>query len=187
MPQRVVFLDRDGTINVDRGFVHRIKDWQFVPGAIKAIRQLRAAGYALAIVTNQSAIAAGAYTVADVDRLHTHMLAELARHGTTIDAIAICPHAPSDNCSCRKPQPGMAREIEHQLRDTIDYPSGWTIGDKPHDIAFGRNLGSRTILLRSQYWELANLSHGPDHVADSFFDGAKLILGEQASHPALRK
>ena len=178
MPRPVVFLDRDGTINVDRGYVHHIEDWQFIPGAAEATRDLRSAGYAVAIVTNQSAIAAGKYTLADVERLHVHILAELALLGTTIDAIGVCPHSPNDNCRCRKPRTGMAEQVERQLAETIDYASSWTIGDKPHDTEFGRALGTRTILLRSRYWDANDVSLRGQLVASSLTDATRVILSQ---------
>jgi D-glycero-D-manno-heptose 1,7-bisphosphate phosphatase len=176
MPRPVVFLDRDGTINVDRGYVYRIEDWQFIPGAVEAIRHLRSAGYALAIVTNQSAIAARKYTLADVEQLHIHMQAELGRFGTTIDAIATCPHSPDDNCGCRKPRVGMAEQVERQLDHSIDYGGSWTIGDKPHDAEFGRTLGTQTILLRSRYWNASDVSLRGQPIASSLAEATQLIV-----------
>jgi D-glycero-D-manno-heptose 1,7-bisphosphate phosphatase len=176
MSRPAVFLDRDGTINVDRGYVHRIEDWEFIAGAVEAIRQFRLAGFAVAIVSNQSAIAAGNYSLADVLYLHTYVQAKLGRCGTTIDAIAVCPHSSTENCDCRKPRPGLARQVELQLAAPIDYPASWTIGDKISDIGFGRALGSRTILLRSQYWRPDDLSIPPDTIANSLLEAARGIV-----------
>jgi D-glycero-D-manno-heptose 1,7-bisphosphate phosphatase len=176
MARRVVFLDRDGTINVDRGYVHRIEDWEYIPGAIEAIRQIRLAGFAVAIVSNQSAIAAGKYPWADVTRLHARMQTELDRHGTKIDAIAVCPHSPADNCACRKPRPGLACQIEQQLGVPIDYPASWTIGDKVSDVGFGRAVGSHTILLRSRYWQPGDLSIRPNVVTESLLEAVRTIV-----------
>lgn len=175
MARRVIFLDRDGTINVDHGYVHRTEDWEFIPGAIDAIRQLRSTGFAIAIVSNQSAVAAGEYTLDDVTRLHDFVSAELARQDATIDAIAFCPHSSADSCKCRKPRPGLARQIEQQLGDAIDHFSSWTIGDKISDVAFGRAIGTRTILLRSRYWETSDLPFQPDDIADSLSEAAATI------------
>jgi D-glycero-D-manno-heptose 1,7-bisphosphate phosphatase len=177
MSRRVVFLDRDGTINVDRGYVHRIVDWEFITGTIEAIQQLRAAGFAVAIVSNQSAIAADKYSLSDVTRLHAFMQAELDRHGTKIDAIAVCPHGSADNCACRKPRPGLASQIEQQLGTPINFSASWTIGDKVSDIGFGRAVGSRTILLRSHYWLESELPIQPDAISVSLCDAAQLIVG----------
>lgn len=175
MPKSVIFLDRDGTINVDHGYVHRIQDWEFIPGSIDAILRLRFAHYAIAIVSNQSAIAAGKYTLEDVTRLHAFVRAEFARHSATIDAIAICPHSSVNNCDCRKPRPGLARQIEKQLGHSIDYATSWTVGDKISDIGFGRALGTRTILLRSRYWQPGELTFQPDRIADSLLGASQTI------------
>jgi len=177
MPKSVIFLDRDGTINVDHGYVHRIEDWEFIPGAIEAIRQMRLAGYAVSVVTNQSAVASGAYTLDDVARLHDFMLSELASHRTSIDAIAVCPHRSTDDCLCRKPRPGLALQIEEQLGESIDYSMSWTIGDKLSDIGFGRALGTKTILLRSQYWQAGDLQFQPNCIADSLRMASDKVVG----------
>ena len=92
MGRRVVFLDRDGTINVDHGYVTCWNDWELLPGVAEAIRVVRDAGYAIAVVTNQSAVAKGKCTIADVQDLHARMRDDLARRGATIDATAFCPH-----------------------------------------------------------------------------------------------
>jgi len=121
MARAVIFLDRDGTLNVDKGFVHRAEDWEFTDRAAEALRELREAGYVIALVTNQSGVARGFFTLADVRALHEDVRQRLARQGVTLDAIAICPHAPDDDCECRKPRTGMARQIETQLGEPIPY------------------------------------------------------------------
>ena len=141
---KVVFLDRDGTLNVDHGYVHRREDWQFIDGAVNAIDMLHGSGYRVAIVTNQSGVGRGMFTIQHVEDLHAYMKAELAAEGTYVDCIAYCPHAPDDNCACRKPRPGLAQRIASLLPGEIDYSSSWTIGDKASDVEFGANLGTRT-------------------------------------------
>jgi len=121
MARAVIFLDRDGTLNVDKGFVHRAEDWESTDRAAEALRELREAGYVIALVTNQSGVARGFFTLADVRALHEDVRQRLARQGVTLDAIAICPHAPDDDCECRKPRTGMARQIETQLGEPIPY------------------------------------------------------------------
>jgi D-glycero-D-manno-heptose 1,7-bisphosphate phosphatase len=128
MMKRVIFLDRDGTINVDNGYVTCKRDWALLPRVAKAIRLLRDGGYAIAVVSNQSAVAKGKCTIADIQELHVLMREELARHGAVIDAIAYCPHAAEDECGCRKPRTGMVAEIERQMGEQIDYSRSWTVG-----------------------------------------------------------
>jgi HAD-superfamily hydrolase, subfamily IIIA len=100
---QVAFLDRDSTINVDFGFVATIDKWQFLPSVQAAMRMMREAGYAIAIVTNQSAIATGRCSTTDVERLHEFMRAALALEGVKVDAVAYCPPSATDGCECRKP------------------------------------------------------------------------------------
>lgn len=177
---RVLFLDRDGTINVDRGYVSRVEDWEFAPLAVEALRRLRAAGFALAVVTNQSGVGRGYYTAEDVERLHQHMQSLLAAAGIAIDAVAYCPHAPEDGCACRKPLGGMAETIERQLQEPIDFAASWMIGDKEADVCFGRTIGARTILLESRYWSAERLAVTPTHTAASLADAARILLEEQS-------
>ena len=92
MKRRVVFLDRDGTLNEDLGYVHRIADWRFAPQAAEAVRMLRDAGFAVALVSNQAGIARGLFTAAAVDELHTQVRELLVRRGADLDAVAYCPH-----------------------------------------------------------------------------------------------
>lgn len=181
MPRNVIFLDRDGTLNVDHGYVYRIADFVWLPKAIEAVKLLRTSGAAIAVVTNQSGIGRGKYTVEDVERLHTHMLGELRAAGTTVDAVSYCPHAPEEACACRKPSAGMARDVARQLGEEIDYAKSWMVGDKPSDIGFGRGLGMQTALLRSRYWEEQTLDQHPDHVCDTLYDVAQLISGQASA------
>ena len=181
MSRRVIFLDRDGTLNVDHGYVSRKADWQFLPGAPEGICMLRQAGYAVAIVTNQSAIAAGRCTRDDVERLHEFVAEQLAAQGAKVDAIAYCPHAATAGCDCRKPQTGLARQIEVQLGEPIDFRGSWTIGDKPSDMEFGQALGTRTILLQSRYWSPSELQLKPDDICGSLLEAVQVICSREHS------
>ena len=176
MPSRVIFLDRDGTLNVDRGFVHRVEDWEFTYRAPEALRDLRAAGYTIALVSNQSGIGRGYFTREDVDRLHAHVQRCLADHSVRLDALAICPHVPEAACACRKPGTGLARQIEGQLPDPVDYRASWVIGDKVSDVQFGKALGTRTALLSSPYWCQDELEDQPDVVAESLYAATQAII-----------
>lgn len=174
--KKVVFLDRDGTINVDSGFVHRVEDWRWSPGAIEGMKLLQEAGFTLTVITNQSAIALGKYTVDDMHALHRFMLDELHRQGIQIAAIAFCPHGrDQDDCDCRKPKIGMAKQIEAQI-GAIDYGQSWTIGDKELDVLFGKNAGTKTALLRSRYWTELELQAKPDFIAGNLLEAAQKIV-----------
>jgi D-glycero-D-manno-heptose 1,7-bisphosphate phosphatase len=173
--KRFVFLDRDGTINVDHGFVHRIEDWEWQPKAIEALQLLQQHGFELAVVTNQSGIGHELYTEEDMHRLHDYMKEELARHTITLAAIAYCPHRRDGNCVCRKPSTGLAQTVE-KIAGKIDYPHSWTIGDKIADLEFGQTLGTKTVLLRSTYWSESSLLAKPDIIASSLFEGVQQII-----------
>lgn len=178
MPKKVIFLDRDGTINVDHGFVHKVADWQFTADAPAALQLLHDAGFALAVITNQSGIAHGLYTTADMRVVHEHMQTELKKSGVAIDAIAFCPHGRDSLCDCRKPQPGMAKHIEEQI-GAIDYAASWTIGDREADLGFGVNNGTHTALIRSKYWQEDKLTQAPDMIVDSLWEAANKVLNFQ--------
>ncbi len=172
---KVVFLDRDGTINHDCGYVYRKEDWQFKPRAKEALHNLKAAGFKLALITNQSGIGHGLYTEADVEALHIYMQAELKKSGAELDVIAYCPHHREAGCECRKPEIGMARQIEEKI-GKIDYAASWTIGDKEADLLFGKKLGTKTALIKSQYWQAEELSVQPDMIVESLDEAANKIM-----------
>ncbi len=176
MPKKVIFLDRDGTLNVDHGYVNEKDKWEWIPGAIEACKKLQDAGYALGIVTNQSGIAHGMYTEEDMHELHRFMEEELALHDVHLDAIAYCPHSRNQTeCDCRKPNIGMAKQIEAKIGE-IDYANSWIVGDKEADLLFGKNAGTKTAIIRSRYWEEGKLSVQPDAIVDSLLEAAKIIL-----------
>jgi len=150
-----VFLDRDGTINVEKDYLYRIDEFEFTPGAVEAIRLLNQAGYLVVVVTNQSGVARGYYTEADVKTLHAHINQVLNSQGARVDAWYYCPHheqgKPPYNlaCDCRKPMPGMLRQaaVDH----AIDLTRSWMVGDKPADIEAGQAAGCRPVLVMTGY------------------------------------
>lgn len=144
-----VFLDRDGTLNADLGFVSRPEDVRWLPGVAAALARLRWAGYLLIVVTNQSGIARGYYDAQAMQALHDWMNADLRTQGAHVDAFYHCPHHPdlSGACTCRKPAPGMLlRAAEDWF---IDLERSWMIGDKMSDVVAGRAAGCTPILLAS--------------------------------------
>lgn len=143
---KAIFLDRDGVININRDdYVKSWDEFEFLPNAIEALKMINESDYLLIIITNQSPIGRGIFTVATLDEIHTRMLNELASSGASIDAIYYCPHKPGDGCSCRKPEPGL---ILMAARDfDIDLKSSWMIGDSESDIIAGRRAGCRTAMV----------------------------------------
>ncbi len=148
-----LFLDRDGTLNVEKNHLYRSADWEWIPGAPEAIRQINAMGWLAIVVTNQSGVARGYYREADVNALHRHVDGLLAAASAKIDAYYICPHHPDagamGDCDCRKPQPGMLLRAarEHQ----IDLASSFMIGDKMTDVEAARRAGVRPVLVATGY------------------------------------
>ena len=167
-PRQAAFLDRDGVINRDRAYVSRWEDFEFVPGAVDAMRRLKKAGYALVVVTNQSGIARGYYSEAQYQALTAAMQQALLDAGAAVDAVYHCPHHPKGkvaelaiDCDCRKPAPGMilraAKELNLSLADSI------LVGDKPSDIEAARAAGvGRAYIVQSDNAESTTGLAGAD-------------------------
>lgn len=174
MSKRVFFLDRDGVINADHGYVYRREEWQWLPHVFEALKKLQEAGFKLAIITNQSGIGEGYYTKEDMERLHVWMLEELKKEGITIAAIGYCPHAARDNCNCRKPKRGMIDQIAEKIGE-IDFAQSWVIGDKEKDVELGKTIGAKTALIRSRYWKEEELTHKPDLIVGSLLEAVEQV------------
>jgi len=140
------FLDRDGVLNIDRGYVHRPDQITWIAGAAEAVRLLNSAGYVVVVVTNQSGVARGFYDETAVQELHAYMREELARKGARVDAFYYCPHHPDGTvaayavaCHCRKPGTGL---LEQAARDfAIDRTRSFLIGDTDVDMEAARAFG----------------------------------------------
>lgn len=179
--KRAVFIDRDGTLNVEKEYLYRPEECELIPGAEQAIRLLNQAGWLVVVVTNQSGVARGYYGEQDVVTLHRHIAAELSRSGAQVAGWYYCPHHPSgvepynQPCSCRKPLPGMLLQAAGEL--AIDLSNSWMVGDKLADVEAGLAAGCRPILVRTGYGqpESAQL---PDNVpvCDDLAAAARLIL-----------
>lgn len=186
MSRRAVFLDRDGTINVDVGYPSRWDQITIYPYAFDAVRRLKAAGYLALIVTNQSGIGRGFLTEDDLADIHARMREEFARRGISIDGIYHCPHydaaayaAGTAACLCRKPEPGMA--LRAAAEHDIDLRRSYMIGDKVEDVLFGLNFGGTPVLVRTGYGataepKLAAMGVRPGLVADDLAAAADWIL-----------
>jgi histidinol-phosphate phosphatase family protein len=149
------FLDRDGTLLEEREYAWRPSDYAPLPGAHEAVARLRALGYGIAVITNQSGIGRGLFSAADYARFEALMLAEFAAQGAPLDASYHCPHLPEDGCACRKP--GTALVLRAAREQAIDLARSVVIGDKASDVELARNLGCAAVLLRT--------GHGAEHVA----------------------
>jgi D-glycero-D-manno-heptose 1,7-bisphosphate phosphatase len=143
---KAVFLDRDGVINVDReDYVISWSQFHFLPGALEGLRQLTAAGYRLAVITNQAAIGRELASAAEVEELNARMVSALAEGGVRIDAVLYCPHAPEEGCACRKPGAGLLIEAARRLG--VSPADTCFVGDWVDDIAAARAAGCAVPIL----------------------------------------
>jgi len=187
-----VFLDRDGTMVHDVGYLSRLEDLQWFPWTIEAVRLLHRAGFLVCVTTNQSGIALGFCTDAFVRRVHEEMSAAIEAAGARIDGWFYCPHHPQaaidalrTDCECRKPRPGLVRQA--QERFDIDLTRSFVIGDKSADVGLAEAVGARGILVRTGYGESELVRHNGDmpgsaHIATDLLEAVTWILAD-AGHP----
>ncbi len=150
--QPAVFLDRDGTLIEDSGYLRDVARVRLLPGVAETLRALRQAGYRLIVATNQSGVARGLLTEATLAAIHDRMRDLLAQQGVQLDAVYYCPYHPEGtveayrrDSDCRKPECGMLRQAAADLG--IDLPASWMVGDAERDVEAGRRAGCRTVLL----------------------------------------
>lgn len=175
MTCRLVFLDRDGTINVERNYICRIEDLELLPNAAAGIRRLNELGLKVVVVTNQSAIGRRLLTFRGLGEIHARLTGLLAAEGARLDGIYVCPHAPLDGCSCRKP--GLALVNQAAAEFGADLSRSFFIGDKRGDVETGRAAGAAAILVRTGYGstETFDADVGPDATVDDLLEAAAWI------------
>ena len=189
MADRAVFLDRDGVINVDHGYTHRIEDFQFIAGSTEAMALLQSAGWRLVVVTNQSGIARGLFSSQDYERFTAHLRAQLQARGVHLDAVFHCPHVPDaavaayrQACDCRKPGPGMLLRAAREL--TLDLAGSVIVGDRLSDVQAGRAAGvGRCVLVRSGQPIDADEAHQADGVFDDLAAYAQTLVSPTEGDP----
>jgi D-glycero-D-manno-heptose 1,7-bisphosphate phosphatase len=142
---RVILLDRDGTIVIDRGYLDNAAGLEFMPGAAQGLRLLHAQGYRLAVITNQSGIGRGLFTLERLEEMNARLTDMVREAGARLEGIYFCPHAPEDRCDCRKPAPGLITQAAADLR--FDPATAVVIGDKASDVECGRRAGAATVLI----------------------------------------
>ena len=179
--KKVVFLDRDGTINMDSAdYIRSRADFTFIPGSLEAIRDLTDNGYTVIVITNQSALAREFISREELDAIHEEMCRTVASAGGNISDIFLCPHLPNEGCACRKPATGMIDQARQKYN--IELADSIMVGDSTKDVACGRNAGcGRTVLVKSGLnadveTELKRNSISVDYVAGNLRQAADWIL-----------
>lgn len=193
-PRPVVFLDRDGTINIEAGYLRRLEDLNLIEGAGEAIARLNQAGVVCVLTTNQSGAARGYYLEEHIKALHVRLTGLLAQCGAKLDYIYYCPHlSPAEGgtvqpynivCNCRKPQAGMLQRAFAEI-EGLNAEKAFVVGDKDVDVAMAKNGKIKGILVETGYGKqtLDVLhEHQPDHIAASLVEATDWILAQiQAS------
>ena len=180
--RRAAFLDRDGTICEEMGYVNHVDRLQIFPFAAAAIRQLNEAQVPVIVVTNQSGVARDIFPESLVHQVHQKMIAELSAGGARVDAIYFCPHKTEDACECRKPNPGL---LERAAGDhALDLSSSWVVGDRYADLEMGHAAGARGILVMTGYgrgeYELHHTrwARQPEALAENLTEAVRRILND---------
>lgn len=183
------FLDRDGTVSVEVGYVNHPSRLELLPRTAQAIARARAAGYLCVLVTNQAGVARGYFPESMIQATHRRLAEMLAAAGTGLDGVYYCPHHPQAGeppyrqaCDCRKPRPGMLLSAVSDL--DIDLQASVMVGDKISDVEMGQAQGTRGILVRTGYglgeeeYQRDAWTVTPDHIADDLLDAVTWVLEE---------
>lgn len=176
---KAVFLDRDGTINHDTGYISSTNGLQIYPEAAPAIKMLNNMGYLVIVVTNQSGINRGLISIEQLSDVHSYIYDNIICHGGRIDAFYHCPHRPDENCNCRKPKPGLLLEATKDYN--IDLSSSYIIGDRLKDIYAGYDAGVAPILVLTGEGnrEVAQVGGVSCSVAENILSAARIIANKQ--------
>jgi len=187
--EKIVFLDRDGTINIEKNYLYSIEDFQFIQGTPEAICMLNKYNYRVIVVSNQAGIARGYYTESDVEKLHKFINTELNKYGAHIDQFFYCPHHPDGIgkykkiCNCRKPAIGMLSKAGY-IYD-IDKDNSWMIGDTKNDILAGKRYNIKTALVATGYGKKVYDQEGQninfDYFAKNILDAVNFIINNDKS------
>lgn len=195
--QKAIFLDRDGTLNVQKGLVYTPEQLELEPCAAQAVGEINRSGYLAILATNQPAVARGLCSVEDVEQIHRKLQTLLGREGVYLDAIMWCPHHPDKGypeenpaykipCRCRKPEIGMLETCVEQFN--IDLSASWMVGDTTVDIQTGANAGCRTALVRTgEAGKDGKYAVQPDLIGENLLDSVNKILAEEQRDEKLYK
>ena len=188
--ERAIFLDRDGVINAPRpGHVTGWNAFQFLPGALAAIRQLSLLDWPIVVATNQSAVGRGLLSVDGLAEIHRRMVARVEQAGGRIDLIVHCPHMPEDQCICRKPEAGLFQDVAKRLN--VKLAESYFVGDTPNDLGAARKLGMTFVLVRTGLGAMS-LAKQPvlagqvDWLADTIAEASQWILEREGAVVEMR-
>lgn len=171
---KAIILDRDGVINEEIEYLHEPAKFKFIKKALKGIKQMQDMGYKIVIVTTQAGIGLGYFTKEDYYKVNKVMLKGFHDYGIIVSKTYFCPHNISDNCSCRKPKTGLIELAEKDLN--LDIKRSWIIGDKTSDILAGKNMGSKTMLVKSGHKGMdKEYNVIPDFISTDLINAAKII------------
>lgn len=170
--KKAVFLDRDGILVEDPGYVHKLEDFKLVENAVEGLKLLK--NFQLFIITNQSGIGRGVYKVEDFLKFNSHLIKELEKNKIKIEKTYYCPHTPEDNCGCRKPKTKFLKDAEKEFG--IDLKESFVIGDRKSDFELGRNAGCKTIHVLTGNGLNSKNDVAPDYFAKDLVDAAEWIL-----------
>ena len=182
---KAVFLDRDGTINEEVGYLDSLEQLRIFPAAFDAVRMINKAGMKVVVVTNQSGVARGFFDEDFVNTVHARINELFREKGAFIDRFYYCPHHPTEGigkyrilCDCRKPAPGMLMKASGEIG--IDLSSSYVVGDMAKDIELANNVGAKGILVRTGYGKNVNVSDiKPACIAKDILDAAEWIMKDR--------
>ncbi|MFN0108414.1 MAG: D-glycero-beta-D-manno-heptose 1,7-bisphosphate 7-phosphatase [Blastocatellia bacterium] len=185
--RRAIFLDRDGTLNEEVGYVRNLDEFRLFDFAGEAVRLVNEAGWLVIVVTNQSGVARGKFSEEFLNQVHAQMLAKLENNGAQVDGIYFCPHHPEIGetpyrqvCDCRKPQPGLLLRAAKDF--DLDLSLCAVIGDRLRDVGMAKPVGSRSVLVLTGYGQEelyeANSPEAPDHVATNLLEAVRWVINE---------
>ena len=178
MGNKAVFIDRDGTINVNIEYLDDPNNFKMYPGVAKGIKLLKKNGFKIIVITNQSGIARGYFSKETLEKIHKKMENELSKKGAKVDAIYYCPHHPDDNCDCRKPETGLFKKAFKDFN--IDSFKSYLIGDRMLDIEAGYKMGLKTVLVPEDKEkvekEMRESNIKPNYICENFYSGVRYIL-----------
>ena len=170
---KALFIDRDGVINIEKNYLYKVEDFEFINGVFDALRYSEENGFLNIIITNQSGIARGYYDEHDYATLTEWMVAQFARNGVKISKVYHCPHDEKSLCECRKPKHGMILKAKDEF--DIDLEASWLVGDKESDIMAGVNAGIGHLILSRSGHKVDASSTKAEFVADSIADLPKIL------------